>query len=130
MVWLVIPIAGLAIDTGSVYVTKITPSGAVDGASLAAARALSVGSTTAAQAISAEQNAVNWFYGNFPPGNWGTTDTQMNNAAPYVSVFDDPVNPHLQHVNVMATTNAKTCVYAVPGLQQRRVDVLRIRHAA
>jgi len=107
-VWLIVPIAGLAVDTGSVYVTMARLQAAVDGASLAAARALSVGSTTQAQASSAEQNAVNWFYANFQPGNWGTTNTQMNTMAPYVSVFDDPVNPHLQHVNVMATTNAKT----------------------
>ena len=31
MVWLVIPIAGLAIDTGSVYVTKTRLQAAVDG---------------------------------------------------------------------------------------------------
>ena len=61
---------------------------------------------------------MNWFYANFQPGNWGTTGTQMIQPAPYASVFDDPVNPHLQHVNVMATTNAKTMVYAVAGFSQ------------
>ena len=79
---------------------------AVYGASLAAARALNLGETIAAQATSAQQNAVNWFYANFPAGNWGTTNTQMNSST--VQVFDDPNNPQLRDVTVTASTSVPT----------------------
>ena len=70
-----IPMIGLAVDVGMLYVVKARLQGAVDGASLAAARALNLGQTTAAQAVSAKQNAVNWFYANFPAGSWFTNST-------------------------------------------------------
>ena len=69
----IIPMIGLAVDVGMLYVVKARLQGAVDGASLAAARALNLGQTTAAQATSAKQNAVNWFYANFPAGSWSRT---------------------------------------------------------
>src|SRR6202453_4759539 len=70
MVWVIIPMLGLVVDLGILYSAKARLQAAVDGAALAAARALNLGQTTAAQALSAQQNAVNWFYANFPPGNW------------------------------------------------------------
>ena len=51
---LLIPSAGLSIDAALLYYTKARLQGAVDGAALGAARALSLGSTTAAQANSRE----------------------------------------------------------------------------
>ena len=68
MVWLIIPVAGLAVDTGFLYATKARLQASVDAAALGAARALSVGSSTTAQTANAKQNAVNWFYANFPAG--------------------------------------------------------------
>src|SRR5580700_4549042 len=77
LVWIVIPMLGLVVDLGILYSAKARLQAAVDGASLAAARALNLGQSTAAQSISAQQNAVNWFYANFPNGNWATFNTVM-----------------------------------------------------
>lgn len=102
----IIPMAGISIDVGVLYSVKSRLQASVDGAALAAARALNLGSSTTAQAASAKQNAVNWFYANFPNGSWGTTGTQMD--ATTVNVFDDPNNPRLRNVTVSASTSAPT----------------------
>ncbi len=104
----IIPMIGLAVDVGMLYVVKARLQGAVDGASLAAARALNLGQTTSAQATSAKQNAVNWFYANFPAGSWFTTGTLMNTSDTYVHVYDDATNPYLRHVDVTASSNVPT----------------------
>ena len=98
----IVPIIGLVIDVGILYSAKSRLQAAVDGASLAAARALTLGQTTAAQATTAKQNSVNWFYANFPTGNWSTTNTIMNSST--VVVQNDPNNANLRDVNVTATT--------------------------
>src|SRR5580700_4764088 len=97
---LLIPSAGLSIDAALLYYTKARLQGAVDGAALGAARALSLGASTAAQATSAKQNAVNWFYANFPSTLWGTSNTQMDQTM--VTVVDDPNNANLRNVTVTA----------------------------
>jgi Flp pilus assembly protein TadG len=102
----IIPLVGLSIDVGVLYVVKARLQASVDGASLAAARALNLGASTTAQASSAKQNAVNWFYANFPNGNWGTFNTVMDQTT--VNVFDDPNNPQVRNVTVSATTTAPT----------------------
>lgn len=103
LVWVIIPMVGLFIDLGILYSAKARLQAAVDGAALAAARALNLGQTTAEQATSAQQNAVNWFYANFPPGNWNTYSTVMNTGT--VTVVDSPNNANLRQVTVTATTN-------------------------
>ena len=50
----IVPLIGLVIDVGILYSAKSRLQAAVDGASLAAARALSLGQTTAAQAGTAQ----------------------------------------------------------------------------
>src|SRR5579871_6836091 len=57
-----IPMVGLAVDTGFLYSAKARLQMAVDGSSLAAARALNLGATLQSQQASAAQNAVNWFW--------------------------------------------------------------------
>jgi Flp pilus assembly protein TadG len=103
---LIIPVLGLAIDVGFLYAVKTKLQAGVDGASLAAARALNLGQTTTQQAVSAQNNAVNWFYANFPVGYFGTTGTVMGTAN--VNVFNDPVNPLVRNVTVVATTQVPT----------------------
>jgi len=102
----IVPAVGLVIDVGVLYSVKARFQGAVDGAALAAARALNLGQTTAAQATSAQNNAVDWFYANFPTGSWGTTNTLMSQST--VNVFDDPNNAHVRNVTVTATTTVPT----------------------
>jgi hypothetical protein len=58
----------LVVNVGVLDSAKSRLQAAVDGASLAAARALNLGETTAAPAASAQQNAVNLCYANFPNG--------------------------------------------------------------
>lgn len=102
----VVPFVGLTIDVGMMYAVQTKLQASVDGAALAAARALVLGQSTTAQATSAKQNAVNWFYSNFPTSNWATSNTVMSSSN--VSVFDDPTNPHLRNVTITATTNVPT----------------------
>src|SRR4051794_13502837 len=82
-----IPMVGMAVDVGVLYNTKAQLQSAVDGAALAAARALSIGIDTSAQRASAQANAANWLYANFPTGTWGTSGT----TAPAADVVDDPI---------------------------------------
>ena len=103
---IVIPMVGISVDVGYLYTNKARMQAAVDGASLAAARSLNLGQTTAQQASTAQQNAVNWFYSNFPPGNWATRNTVMNTGT--VVVDDAPGNPNLRRVRVTATTQVPT----------------------
>lgn len=103
LVWVLIPMLGLFIDLGILYSAKARLQAAVDGAALAAARALNLGQSTSAQASAAQQNAVNWFYANFPPGNWNTNGTVMNTGT--VTVVDSPNQANLRQVTVTATTN-------------------------
>lgn len=102
LVWVVIPMLGLFIDLSILYSAKARLQAAVDGAALAAARALNLGQSTAAQATAAQQNAVDWFYANFPPGNWNTNNTVMNTGT--VTVVDSPNQANLRQVTVTATT--------------------------
>jgi Flp pilus assembly protein TadG len=103
---LLIPSAGLAVDAALLYYMKGRLQGAVDGAALAAARSLTLGATTVAQSDSAKQNAVNWFYANFPTAQWGTSSTQMDQTM--VTVTDDPNNANLRNVAVQANTRVST----------------------
>ena len=104
----IVPMVGLVIDVGILYSAKSRMQAAVDGAALAAARSLNVGQTTDYQATSAKQNAVNWFYANFPTGNWSTSNTQMDTTDTHVHVYDDPTNANLRRVDVTATTTVPT----------------------
>ena len=113
-----IPMVGLAVDTGFLYSAKARLQMAVDGSSLAAARALNLGATLQSQQTAAAQNAVNWFWANFPSGVYATTGTVMNTtgatntatgfSSPSVNIFPDSSNPQLDHVNVTATTKVPT----------------------
>ncbi len=113
-----IPMIGLVVDTGFLYSAKARMQAAVDGASLGAARALNLGDTLQSQQSTAAQNAVNWFYANFPSGSWATTGTVMNTtgaantnfgySSPSVNIYPDANNPQLDHVDVTASTNVPT----------------------
>ncbi len=123
---IIIPMAGLSVDVGILYTVRARLQASVDGASLAAARALVLGTSTSAQATSAKQNAVNWFYANFPTSNWGTSNTVMDSTT--VNVFDDPTNPHLRNVTVSASTAAPT--YFMKWLNFNSVTVSAVGNAS
>lgn len=122
-----VPMVGLAVDTGFLYSAKSKMQASVDGAALAAARSLNLGSTLQSQQSTAAQNALNWFYANFPASTWNSSGTNMSIAgetntnsgfgvsgspavcgAVSVCIFPDATNPQLDHVNVTASTNIPT----------------------
>ncbi len=98
----IISMMGLSVDAGVLYGVKTKLQLATDGASVAAARALSLGQTTAAQAVSAQTNATNWFNKNFPSGTMSATNVQIDQPL----VFDDPAQPLIRHVQVNARADA------------------------
>jgi Flp pilus assembly protein TadG len=102
----IIPMIGLAIDVGFLYAIKSKLQGAVDGAALASARALSLGETLSAQTTSAQNNAVNWFYANFPASYLNVATVTMTTTN--VNVFTDPNNPQLRDVTVFASSVVNT----------------------
>lgn len=61
-------IVGLGIDGGMSYVTKARLNAAVDSAAVAAARAVTNGTTQAEQTAAARQAATDFFNANFPNG--------------------------------------------------------------
>ena len=119
-----VPLVGLAVDAGFLYVVKARMQASVDGASLAAARALNLGQTTDDQRDSAKQNAVNWFYANFPAGNWMSRNTAMTTSDTHVRVYDDSVNPNLRHVDVMATSQIPTFFMKYLGVDATTVQAI------
>jgi Flp pilus assembly protein TadG len=100
---MIIPMLGMFVDISILYVAKARLQSSVDGASLAAARALNLGQTPSEQQSSAQQNAINWFYANFPSGNWATSGTVMNSST---VVFSNASN--VRSVQVTASTNVPT----------------------
>lgn len=98
----IISMMGLGVDASVLYAVKTKLQFATDGASVAAARALSLGQTTAAQADAARTNAVNWFNRNFPAGTLAASNVQVDQPA----VFDDPAEPLVRHVQVNARADA------------------------
>jgi Flp pilus assembly protein TadG len=132
---LIVPIIGLAIDTGFLYAVKAQLQAAVDGSALAAARALNLGQDTNSQKSSAKQNAVNWFFANFPQNVWATTNTVMTTADSNVDVYDDcsptppktapsPCNPNLRHVDVTASTRVPTWFMRWLGFSTTNISAL------
>jgi Flp pilus assembly protein TadG len=100
---MIIPMIGMFVDVGVLYAAKARLQSSVDGAALAAARALNLGQTPSQQQSSAQQNALNWFYANFPNGNWATTNTQMT-----LSSVQFSTNANIRSVSVTASTNVPT----------------------
>jgi Flp pilus assembly protein TadG len=74
----IVPMMGLSIDVGFLYAVKSKLQASVDGAALASARALSIGSTLTSQESSATSNATTWFNANFPSGYFGTYNTSIS----------------------------------------------------
>lgn len=63
---LIIPVVGLAVDAGALYVIKAKMVMATDAAALAAARSLNVGLSLAAQEATARARALTVYAANFP----------------------------------------------------------------
>ena len=75
MMSMIIPIIGLAIDAGALYVVRGRLSAAVDAAALAAGRSVNLANTVSAATSAAQTTAQQFFSANFPNGYMGTVGT-------------------------------------------------------
>lgn len=72
-----IPIVGLAVDAGVLFVLKTMLSASADASAIAAARSLNVGLTLAQQEDAARSRAVDFFNANFVPNSLGTKNQSV-----------------------------------------------------
>ncbi|HEY2432654.1 MAG TPA: vWA domain-containing protein [Vicinamibacterales bacterium] len=107
---------GLAVDTGRSYVVKAQLTKAVDGAALAAARALNSGDPRG--------EAVRIFTANFPPGYFGTLTTSDPTAA--AGFFGTSVDPAtgVNTVTVSATATLPTTFMQLANYNQVQVNAV------
>jgi len=106
LVFIILPMIGLAIDVGFIYAVRAKMQAAVDGSALAAARALNIGQTLESQEAAAQANAVTWFNANFPSNFYGIASVTMSTSN--VTVQVDPNNAQLLDVTVGATAQVNT----------------------
>ncbi len=109
-----IPLVGLAIDSGVAFVIKTRLSIAVDSACLSAARSLNRGLTLAAQESAARETALRYFYANFPTGDWMTTGED-----PVVVITES--GDRMRTVTVNAVRTAP--LYFLPVIGEHYADV-------
>ena len=74
MLVFMIPIVGLSIDVGVLWMIRARMAAACDAAALATARNLNVGLTLSAQTANAVARGSSFFLANFPAGSLGTTN--------------------------------------------------------
>jgi Flp pilus assembly protein TadG len=110
----VIPLAGIAVDAGAVYVVKGRLSAACDAAALATARNLNVGMTLEEQAARARERGIAFFQANFPPVFLGATRPD-----PVIEVAQTTLNT----LTVTATANVTVPTYFLRILRQDQVNV-------
>jgi len=105
---------GLAVDSGRAYVVKAQLTKAVDGAALAAARALNSGSP--------RQEAIDIFRANYPGGFMGTTwVTDPTSDPAFFALTTDPVTG-VNVVRVTASTIMPTSFMRLANFQQVTVN--------
>lgn len=97
-----IPIVGLAIDAGLLYVVRAKLSSACDAAALATARNLNLGLTLAQQTAAATSRGTAFFGANFPAGYMGTYNT-----TPTITVTQATLNT----LTVTATASTTAPLY-------------------
>src|ERR1700730_3111065 len=78
MTTVLVPLVGLAIDGGILFMTKAKLQTAVDAASLAGGRSLSVGLDLASQTASCTNTVNAYFAANFPNGWFGATNANVS----------------------------------------------------
>ena len=100
MLIFILPMVGLAIDVGVLYMIRNKMSAASDAAALGAARGLNVSGTASDQRVAAEKSATTFFQANFPDGYLGTTNRDLKvTFTPDLSILT---------VKVKATVQAPT----------------------
>ncbi|MGJ5815552.1 VWA domain-containing protein [Paludibaculum fermentans] len=80
LIAVLIPIVGLAVDAGVLFVLKTMISASADAAAIAAARNLSVGLTIGEQTAAAQARAIDFFNANLKAGSFGTKNQAVSVA--------------------------------------------------
>jgi Flp pilus assembly protein TadG len=111
MLFIIVPITGLAIDGGILYTIKAKLQSATDGASLGAARSLNRGQDIASQQTAATDTAIRYYHANFP-ANWMGVTTVND---PTVTWPVAP-NPATAIINVQGDLDAPTWFMRVLGV--------------
>jgi Flp pilus assembly protein TadG len=129
---IMVGIAGLAIDSGRAYGVKAKLNGAVDAASLAAARALAEGDSDAARIDNARSAAARYFAANFPDDYLGavpgTPQTQIEHETSgywRVTVSGTAAMP-VTLLAVLPSVQSPVSVAAVGQAIRRDVDVMLV----
>jgi Mg-chelatase subunit ChlD len=112
-----LPLVGLGFDVGTLFLIKSKLGAAADAAALAGTRALSQGSSEAAQTASAVSTAQSFFNGNFPAGYWRTT------GASATATVDDTTTANYRTVTVNATAQAPLYFLRVLNQQYSTINV-------
>jgi Flp pilus assembly protein TadG len=102
LVFFILPFVGLAIDSGIAYMAKARLQTAVDGAGIAAGRALSRGTDITQQQTSSTDTAKRFFHANFPD-NWLAVSPVPD---PTVTFPAGPAKTMI--VNIVATVQVPT----------------------
>ena len=111
IVFLVIPILGLAIDGSIVMWEKARLSSSVDAAAYAAGRSLSVGTDVQSAQNAASATASTYFNANFQPGSMGTQVSQFTPQIP-------PPSQGLWTITVDATVSVPLYFLRILGFSQ------------
>lgn len=118
MLFIIMPVVGLAIDAGVMYVIKSKLQTAVDGAALGAARSLSRGIDIPSQQTSATDTAKRYFHANFP-NNWMGV-TPVNDP----TVTWPAAPPATAIINVQGDVNAPTWFMRIIGVSSLHFKVV------
>jgi Flp pilus assembly protein TadG len=98
LLFVLLPLMGLAFDTGMAYFIRSRLIAAADAAALAGGRSLNVGMDPAAQFANAKAIATQYFNANFPSGYLGVNNLSVNATA-----GNGPNNTRVVNVQVSAT---------------------------
>jgi hypothetical protein len=131
MLFIIIPMVGLAIDAGIMYTIKAKLQGAVDGASLGAARSLNRGQDLTSQQTAANDTATRYYHANFP-ANWMGVTTVND---PTITWPTAP--PATAIINIAAAVDAPTWFMRILGFNsvhltavgeatRRNVDIMLV----
>jgi hypothetical protein len=118
MLFIIMPVVGLAIDAGVMYVIKSKLQTAVDGAALGAARSLSRGQDIPSQQTSATDTAKRYFHANFPNHWMGVTPVND----PTVTWPSAP--PATAIINVQGDVDAPTWFMRIIGVNSLHFSVV------
>jgi len=131
MLFVIVPIVGLAIDSGILFAIKAKLQAAVDGAALGASRSLNRGETIQSQEDAATSTAISFYHANFPAG-WMNVNTV---ADPTVSWANSTTSTAV--IDVTGNVTAPTWFMGILGFNtvnvtatsestRRNVDIMLI----